>query len=153
MRGAVFGCPAWWARWLPGEVRRLRGAWELEERRWEVLALIGSGCGRLDGRMVSCGLLLLDGPPETVTGIQSERAVSCGLSLRDSLTLSSVRQPTLCVQRAIPRPDGGVVEPQEIPLGRLPAPADRILPLLGLRLLFSGQHSASRQDLPIGKNF
>ena len=53
----------------------------------------------------------------------------------DSLTLSSLTEPVLCVQRALPRPDGTVVEPQELPLPPLPAPAEALLPLLGLWLL------------------
>ena len=61
--------------------------------------------------------------------------VTYGLSPRDSLTLSSLREPVLCVQRSLPLPDGAVIEPQEIPLRDLPLPAEQILPLLGLRLL------------------
>ena len=54
-----------------------------------------------------------------------------GLSHRDSLTLSSLAEPVLCVQRRLPRPDGGFIEPQEFPLPDLPAPAAELLPLLG----------------------
>lgn len=58
-----------------------------------------------------------------------------GLSHRDSLTLSSLSEPVLCVQRALPRLEGGSVEPQEIPLPPLPGEAETLLPLLGMRLL------------------
>ena len=58
-----------------------------------------------------------------------------GLSHRDSLTLSSLAEPVLCVQRLLPRPDGGLIEPQEFPLPALPGPAAELLPLLGARLL------------------
>ena len=58
-----------------------------------------------------------------------------GLSHRDSLTLSSLAEPVLCVLRRLPRPDGCVVEPQEFPLPELPGPAAELLPLLGTRLL------------------
>ena len=54
---------------------------------------------------------------------------------RDSLTLSSLAEPVLCVQRALPRPDGAVIDPQEFPLPPLPGPAEALLPILGLRLL------------------
>ena len=63
--------------------------------------------------------------------ITAETVVTYGLSHRDSLTLSSLAEPVLCVQRRLPRPDGGVVEPQEFPLPDLPAPAAELLPLLG----------------------
>ena len=67
--------------------------------------------------------------------ITAETVVTYGLSSRDSLTLSSLAEPVLCVQRQLPRPGGGVVEPQEFPLPSLPFPAEALLPLLGLRLL------------------
>ena len=74
--------------------------------------------------------------------ITAETVVTYGLSSRDSLTLSSLAEPVLCVQRQLPRPGGGVVEPQEFPLPELPAPAAELLPLLGLRLLQLPQTSA-----------
>ena len=64
-----------------------------------------------------------------------ECLITYGLSSRDSLTLSSLEKPVLCIQRTLPRPDGSIMEAQEIPLGILPAPAEEILPLLGLRVL------------------
>ena len=64
------------------------------------------------------------------------------LGLTRRLTLSSLAEPVLCVQRQLPRPGGGVVEPQEFPLPELPAPAAELLPLLGLRLLQLPQTSA-----------
>ena len=70
--------------------------------------------------------------PERIT---AETVVTYGLSPRDSLTLSSLAEPVLCVQRQLPRPDGTVIEPQEFPLPALPGPAAELLPLLGARLL------------------
>ena len=61
--------------------------------------------------------------------------ITCGRSPRDRLTLSSLTEPVLCVQRSLPRPDGAVIEPQEFPLPPLPGPPEELLPLLGLRLL------------------
>ena len=83
----------------------------------------------------SCLLLLAPGDCAELEGLRAERVVTYGLSPRDSLTLSSLAEPVLCVQRALPRPDGTVIEPQEFPLPDLPAPAEELLPLLGLRLL------------------
>ena len=65
----------------------------------------------------------------------AETVVTYGLSHRDSLTLSSLTEPVLCIQRRLRRPDGSVIEPQELPLPPLPEPADRLLPLLGAWLL------------------
>ena len=89
------------------------------------------------GAELSCGLLLAPGncPAEWLSRIRADFAVSYGLSARDSLTFSSLEEPVLCVQRALPGPDGTVIEPQEIPLPGLPAPVERYLPLLGLWLL------------------
>lgn len=137
MEGAIFGCPAGWAGWLPPGTRRLEGVEELTERAWAVLALTASGCRRLEERNIRCRILLVPGdcPPARLGRVRAEAVITCGLSPRDSLTLSSLESPVLCVQRALPRPDGGVIEPQEFPLPELPAPAAELLPLLGLRLL------------------
>ena len=55
----------------------------------------------------------------------AERKVRCRILL----------EPVLCIQRQLPRPDGGQVEPQEFLLPVLPGPAEVLLPLLGVRLL------------------
>lgn len=133
MESAIFACPASWERRLPPEVRRLQKAEELTERTWDILVL-PSGSEAVEAR---CRTLLLPGdcPPERIARVAAAQVVTCGLSPRDTLTLSSFAEPVLCVQRALTRPDGAVIEPQEFPLPKLPAPAAEILPLLGLKLL------------------
>ena len=88
-------------------------------------------------RKVRCRILLLPGSWERPLppGLTAETVISYGLSARDSLTLSSLTEPVLCIQRQLPRPDGGWVEPQEFLLPVLPGPAEVLLPLLGVRLL------------------
>ncbi len=136
MNSAIYDCPLGWERLLPFGSQRLRTAKELDERPWFLLALTPTGCLRLGKRKPVCRLLLASGDcPERLTGIQAETVVTYGLSPRDSLTLSSLTEPLLCVQRALPRLDGTIIDPQEIPLPPLPAPAEELLPLLGLRLL------------------
>lgn len=137
MEGAIFDCPAGWVGWLPLGIRRLTAVEELGDQAWTLLALTASGCERLGEQPVRCRTLLVPGDcsPAQLACVRAENVISYGLSHRDSLTLSSLRSPVLCVQRALPRPDGGVVEPQEFPLPDLCSPADRLLPLLGLRLL------------------
>lgn len=155
LRGAIYGGPAEWAGLLPPGIRRpgRRGLWR---RRWGVLALTPEGCADLltvrpawrrvplPTRELQCDLLLLPGdcPAGRLPLAPTLRAVSYGLSSRDSLTFSSLEQPALCVQRALPRPDGTIIEPQEIPLPGLPAPVERFLPLLGLWLLTCADASA-----------
>lgn len=138
MDAAIFDCPAEWARLLPPGTRRVRRAEELTERLWPVLALTGDGCRALENQSggIVCRLLLAPGDrPAVLARVRAETVVSYGLSPRDSLTLSSLAEPVLCAQRALPRPDGTVIEAQEFPLPPLPAPAEALLPLLGLRLL------------------
>ena len=137
MECALFDCPAAWSPWLPPGVRGLERAERLAERTWDLLALTPSGLLRLEKELVRCRILLLPGgsPPELVSLANAECLITYGLSSRDSLTLSSLEAPVLCVQRSLPRPDGSVLEPQELPLGSLPAPAEELLPLLGLWLL------------------
>ena len=137
MEGALFDCPAAWRAMLPPGVRPMETAEALTGRVWDLLALTPRGCGRLKGISLLCRILLVPGecPPELLARLGAESVVTYGLSHRDSLTLSSLAEPVLCVQRALPRTDGTLVEPQEFPLPGLPWPAEGSLPLLGLRLL------------------
>ena len=139
MNAAIFDCPAEWAHLLPPGTRRVLRGEELREHIWPLLALTPGGCRALAGRRESgvvCRLLLVPGDlPVLPAQIRAETVVSYGLSPRDSLTLSSLAEPVLCVQRALPRPDGAVIDPQEFPLPPLPGPAEALLPILGLRLL------------------
>ena len=137
MECALYIPPAQWDLYLPPDVRPVRCAAELTGCRWDLLALTPEGCrclDGLDGQKLRCGMLLVPGTGMP-RGIQAETVVTYGLSHRDSLTLSSLSEPVLCVQRALPRLEGGSVEPQEIPLPPLPGEAEILLPLLGMRLL------------------
>lgn len=133
MESAMFLCPGTWRPLLPPGIRLPEGPGQLGERTWEILALTPEGLSRMGP--VRCRILLAPGDCGTLKGLEAERVVTYGLSHRDSLTLSSLAEPVLCVQRTLPRPDGAVVEPQEFPLPPLPFPAAELLPLLGLRLL------------------
>ena len=135
MESGIFGCPLQCGKLLPPGIRLLSAPREIRTARWDVLALAAADEGPpVEGR---CGILLVSGlcPPERLARIQAQTVITCGLSPRDSLTLSSLTEPVLCVQRALPRPDGTVVEPQEFPLPPLPCPAQEALIPLGLRLL------------------
>ena len=138
MESGIYGCPAGWTEWLPPGARRVRTRMGVRKRAWGALALTPDGCRKLKGAELSCGLLLIPGncPASALPRLRTGRAASYGLSPRDSLTFSSLQEPVLCVQRALPAPDGGVIEPQEIPLPGLPAPVEEFLPLLGLWLLY-----------------
>lgn len=136
MEGIIWHCPDPWRPLLPPGILAAEDARDLTLRRWPLLALTGRGTELLD--RADCGILLVPGErAETVLArVRAETVVTYGLSHRDSLTLSSLSEPVVCVQRVLPRPDGGTVEPQEFPLpAGLPAPAAELLPLLGLRLL------------------
>lgn len=136
MEGVIFSCPRAWEPWLPPGFLRAGTAAELGVRRWPLLVLTGRGCEAIGDQAALCRVLLAPGDRAGEIGnISAEAVVTYGLSHRDSLTLSSLAEPVLCVQRRLPRPDGGVIEPQEFPLPPLPAPAAELLPLLGLRLL------------------
>ena len=131
MEGVIFCCPPAWRKLLPPGVLGAERAEALAEQYWPLLVLTRRGCGELGDTAAPCRVLLVPGdctaPLERIT---AETVVTYGLSSRDSLTLSSLAEPVLCVQ------------PQEFPLPELPAPAAELLPLLGLRLLQLPQTSA-----------
>ena len=143
MEGVIFCCPPGVEKAAAARRSGAERAEALAEQYWPLLVLTRRGCGELGDTAALCRVLLVPGdctaPLERIT---AETVVTYGLSSRDSLTLSSLAEPVLCVQRQLPRPGGGVVEPQEFPLPELPAPAAELLPLLGLRLLQLPQTSA-----------
>ena len=137
MTDAIFACPPTWEPWVSPWTRILRGEAELSEQTWGILLLPP---GTVRGRQevpISCACLLVEGtcPAELLSSVKTAYVVTYGMSPRDSLTLSSLREPVLCVQRSLIPPDGTVIEPQELPLGELPLPPEQMLPLLGLQLL------------------
>lgn len=138
MENGIFVCPGKWKNLLPPGTRTASCSAELSKRNWNLLALTQAGCQKLERREIRCQTLLTPGdcPPALLVCLHADTVVSYGLSPRDTLTLSSLTEPVLCVQRTLIRPDGAAVEPQEFPLPELPGPAVELLPLLGLRLLW-----------------
>ena len=128
-------CGAAWERCLPSALTMLDET-ALLSRPWPLLVCSRRGAESLSllPRPPLCRTVLLPcGSPCAFPA--ARQTVDCGLDKRSSLTLSSLTEPMLCIQRALPRPDGTVVEPQELPLPPLPFPAEQLLPLLGLQLL------------------
>ena len=138
MEGALFNCPMAWEPLLPTGVRPIHHETDLVGRHWDLLALTAQGCRSLGhGLPLHCRILLIPGDccGALLARLRADTVISYGLSPRDSLTLSSLTEPMLCVQRELPRPDGDIVEPQDLPLHDLPDRAEELLALLGVRLL------------------
>lgn len=142
-KSVIFSCPRRWIRWLPPGVCAAEAA-EIAKRRWELLILTEDGCTWWESHCAACQILLAPGtcPPLALSNLKAECVITYGLSSRDSLTLSSLSHPVLCVQRTLPCPAGGRLEPQELPLGPLPESPELLLPLLGARLLQMPLHEA-----------
>ena len=103
----------------------------------DLLTLTPMGCALLpEPAAVTAGILLLPGDCPR-SDLRAGTVVTYGLSPRDSITLSSLREPVLCVQRTLPLLCGGVLEPQEFPLPGVEG-AERLLPGVGTRLLWTG---------------
>lgn len=132
MNAAVYSCPPHWLPWLPDGVLCPQTPSGLHGTFWELLVLTPDACPA--PVHVRCRTLLSPGDrPALLDFVHADFVVSYGLSLRDTLTLSSLNEPVLCLQRAVPP-----LEPMEIPLPPLPEPPEQLLPLLGL-LLLAGQ--------------
>ena len=129
---------------LPPGLRQLREPVAVCREAWDFLALTPMGCRMLAELDVRARLLLLPGSCGTGC-FWAETVVTYGLSPRDSITFSSLREPVLCVQRRLTDLHGTVIEPQELPLPpdwtRFEAEPLLLLAgarlLLGLPLLFS----------------
>ena len=71
-------------------------------KRWDLLTLTPMGCALLpEPAAVTAGILLLPGDCPR-SDLRAGTVVTYGLSPRDSITLSSLREPVLCVQRTLP---------------------------------------------------
>ena len=136
MEGGIFHASTGWEHLLPLGLRQLRDPWAACRGQWDFLALTPLGCRMLAGQAVTAAVLLLPGDCGA-NGFRAETVVTYGLSPRDSITFSSLREPVLCVQRALPLLRGGVLEPQEFPLPGL-AGAEGLLPCVSARLLWTG---------------
>ena len=136
MEGGFFHCPNVWEYLLPAGIAHLHTPGAVCRRQWDFLALTPMGCRMLAGQAVTAAVLLLPGDCGA-NGFRAETVVTYGLSPRDSITFSSLREPVLCVQRALPLLRGGVLEPQEFPLPGL-AGAEGLLPCVSARLLWTG---------------
>ena len=137
---AYFGGTAELQALLPAAARWVTAPEELLKRHWDLLALTEDGGKRLaeEKLICGCGTLLLPGYQGelAMSRVRAERVISYGLSPKDSLTMSSLEDTAvLCVQRALTRPDGGIIEPQELPLPILPLSPENQLFVFGLRLL------------------
>ena len=137
MDGGFFLCPDVWEFLLPAEIRHLRDAGSVCQKRWDLLTLTPMGCALLpEPAAVTAEILLLPGDCPR-SDLRAGTVVTYGLSPRDSITLSSLREPVLCVQRALPLACGGVLEPQEFPMPGVSA-LQTLLPWVGVRLLWTG---------------
>lgn len=137
MEGGFFLAPADWELLLPAGVEALATPRAAAARRWDMLALTALGCRLLAGRSIRARVLLLPGE-WSGGGFQAETVVTYGLSPRDSITFSSLTEPVLCLQRAVPGPGGRVLEPQEFPLSGV-GEAQGLLPCVAARLLWTGR--------------
>ena len=136
MDGGFFLCPDSWEFLLPVGVQHLRHPRSVCRKRWDFLALTPAGARMLTGWGAAAKVLLLPGECR-VMGFRAETVVTYGLSPRDSITLSSLREPVLCVQRGLPLACGGVLEPQEFPLPGV-LEGEGLLPWVSTRLLWTG---------------
>ena len=107
MDGGFFLCPDAWEFLLPAEICHLRNAMAVCRKRWDLLTLTPMGCALLpEPAAVTAGILLLPGDCPR-SDLRAGTVVTYGLSPRDSITLSSLREPVLCVQRTLPLLCGG----------------------------------------------
>lgn len=105
----------------------------------DVLVVSPTAVGWAGASALYCRTVLLpDTAGPLARSLLAERVVSYGMSPRDTLTLSSLEEERVCVavQRELVRPDGKLVECQELVLPRRPGQSPGLLlARAGIRLL------------------
>lgn len=114
MERGIFRCPSRWLPFLPPQVR-CPSLGELASPPWDLLALTREGARAACGTQIRCQRLLL--PGDCPVCAKAQVVISYGLSPRDSLTLSGVRQPVLCIQRTLPGAGRGTAGASGDPTG------------------------------------
>jgi len=105
----------------------------------DLLVVSPSAVGWAGGGAIYCRTVLLpDSAGLLARSLLADRAVSYGLSGRDTITVSSLEENRVCVavQREIIRLDGGLVERQELVVPRQESiSTELLLAQVGMRLL------------------
>ena len=105
----------------------------------DLLVVSPAAVGWAGAAAIYCRTALLpDSAGALARALLADRAVSYGLSARDTITLSSLEEEKICVcvQREIIRLDGGLVERQELILPRQKdEPPELLLARVGVCLL------------------
>ncbi len=88
-----------------------------------VVIIRDAGC--LTCRVEGEGVAVVDAGRENAVRLAAKTrldAITCGLSPRDTITLSSLKEDSavICLQRGVACFDGAVAEPQEIPVSLCP---------------------------------
>ena len=132
-----------WARWFDGRriffvsrcvgISVARRDLPSAERHGSLPKAVGSADADADGLCAAAGACGGDSGDLAAAGGLPQKRSPGG----DSITLSSLREPVLCLQRTLPLLCGGVLEPQEFPLPGVEG-AERLLPGVGTRLLWTG---------------
>lgn len=105
----------------------------------DLLVVSPTAVGWAGAAALYCGTVLLpDTAGPLARSLLADRVVSYGMSPRDTLTLSSLEEERVCVavQRELIRPDGKLVERQELVLPRTAGQSPGLLlAQAGVRLL------------------
>lgn len=108
----------------------------------DLLVVSPAAVGWAGAAAIYCRTVLLpDSAGSLARSLLADRAVSYGLSGRDTITLSSLEEEKICVsiQREIIRLDGGLVERQELILPREAGQTPELLMArVGVGLLLGG---------------
>ena len=116
----------------------------------DLLIVSPAAVGWAGAAAIYCRTVLLpDSAGALARSLLADRAVSYGLSGRDTITLSSLEENRMCVaiQREIIRLDGGLVERQELILPRKEGHSpELLLAQVGVHLLLgTGKEDASQE--------
>ena len=142
LESAIFGaCAAQIARAAGVPAQTLHDPLRLCGRVWRVLVLTRDGAEVAGscGGAVDCDTLVLPADCAVPPQLRAAQVIDCGLSLRDTLTVSSMEQGLLCLQRRIVTLSGALLEPQELAGWDVLAAlgAEPTLLAAGLRLLYA----------------
>lgn len=132
------------------EIKSYNSLTELDDFKPALLVICQNAKTACALKKIKCTVALLPGSqaPELLESIDAECVVTYGMSARDSITASSIRDDgiVMAVLRELPKLDGGIEERREIAVHGEETP-EKLMAAAGALLIMGGTYSGTTLNI------